>query len=924
MAVNYTGPIHVLSTDPRALLPPASSLTSGVGTFMATMTTSGDQILTSADVTTSSIFGTSSPITVTSTATHFAVSSGPSTGTAGGGFAILVTAEDQFNHIVPGYTGTIHLSSTDAHAVLSANTTLTNGFAAFAVNLTTAGLQTVTAVDTANNSINGQTVVTVVPGAPARFTVLSATLPSGFSPTGSPLGFTVTARDLFGNVATGYAGTVHFQSSDGTAVLPPDATLTAGVGVFNVNFNASGNQTVTVTDLSNPITGFSALVAVRGLVVSNFTPTPSGFIATFSKPINPLQINIYQSNITNNGPPDVTLVGPTGTVRGSLLIDPTDTTITFVKTDTVINGNFNPAGGLLVPGTYQVTLVSGATAFTQPGGPSNNLLLDGFNNGKPGGNYVATFNVIGSNAIVAGVPDFARGPDSTAPIDLPNTTSNGIPLALSSAAGVTSAVFTLQYNSALLQITGAFVNPSLGGTALILDPSSVPGTAVIDFVSPTPLTGVAVRLGGLTADVPLSAASMYGAKALLHFSKVQINGGLIPATATDALQVIGYLGDAVGDGDYSPLDATLISRVATNLDTGFAAFACLDPAIIGDISGGGTVNSTDVTLMNRIVAGIAVAQTPLIPDGLTIAPAGPDPLLSLPSSPLAVSGGTVVVPVDIDTARPTGSSGMMEAVLALRYDTSAFSVSAADVQLGSVPSAGSDWQLSAVVDPLTGEIGIDLFSGTPIAFASGGSLITHLLPHPRYRSGGVSIYRSREPGRSVRCPHIPHPGGGRAGSFCAAHGACWPVANRKCAGRGNQLAGDWSRPGFALWQRDPSTGRRTPSSTFRSLLLGPGHQRLFERHTRLVLECEPRRVAAGGFPKHSAAQCFPWLARMLRTTARYACPRPNQSTVKAPATCLMIRICKFNRGWTRESPWPAPVSLGCNGATKPRGKSSTC
>jgi len=35
---------------------------------------------------------------------------------------------------------------------------------------------------------------------------------------------TVTAFDQYGNIATGYTGTVHFGSSDGQAVLPDQIT----------------------------------------------------------------------------------------------------------------------------------------------------------------------------------------------------------------------------------------------------------------------------------------------------------------------------------------------------------------------------------------------------------------------------------------------------------------------------------------------------------------------------------------------------------------------------------------------------------------------------------------------------------------------------------------------------------------------------
>ena len=128
--------------------------------------------------------------------------------------------------------------------------------------------------------------------------------------------------------------------------------------------------------------------------------------------------------------------------------------------------------------------------------------------------------------------------------------------------------------------------------------------------------------------------------------------------------------------------------------------------------------------MNRLIAAYATPQIPQPPSGLVIPPTGPDPILSLPADLTATSGGTVTVPVNIDTARPAGSSGLMEATLALRYNPQLFSVTAADIKLGTVPNAGSGWQLGAAINPETGEIGITLFSTTPIQSTAGGSLVT--------------------------------------------------------------------------------------------------------------------------------------------------------------------------------------------------------
>ena len=55
-----------------------------------------------------------------------------------------------------------------------------------------------------------------------------------------------------------------------------------------------------------------------------------------------------------------------------------------------------------------------------------------------------------------------------------------------------------------------------------------------------------------------------------------------------------------------------------------------------------------------------------MPAGLSITPAGPDPTLTVDGGQWTVDGNALVVPVTIDTARPQGSSGMTDAILALR------------------------------------------------------------------------------------------------------------------------------------------------------------------------------------------------------------------------------------------------------------------
>ena len=177
-------------------------------------------------------------------ATHLTVTA-PSSTAAGAAFVFTVTAEDVFNNVATGYTGTVHFTSTDAQAGLPANSVLTNGTGFFAAILKTAGTQSITATDTVASGITGTSgPITVVAGAATHFAISApATVNSG-----TAFNFTVTALAAFNNTLTGYTGTVHFTSSDAQAVLPASSTLTSGTGTFSATLKTAGVQTLTATD----------------------------------------------------------------------------------------------------------------------------------------------------------------------------------------------------------------------------------------------------------------------------------------------------------------------------------------------------------------------------------------------------------------------------------------------------------------------------------------------------------------------------------------------------------------------------------------------------------------------------------------------------------------------------------------------------
>jgi hypothetical protein len=179
----------------------------------------------------------------------FAVASFPSSTKAGIAHTFIVTALNANGTIDTGYSGTVHFTSSDLQAVLPANSTLTNGVGTFQLTLETAGNQSIRATDPATGNMTGsETGIIVTPAAASNLVV--AGFPSA-STAGVAGSFTVTARDPYGNIATGYLGTVHFTSSDGKASLPANYTFTAGdagVHTFSATLKRAGTQSITATD----------------------------------------------------------------------------------------------------------------------------------------------------------------------------------------------------------------------------------------------------------------------------------------------------------------------------------------------------------------------------------------------------------------------------------------------------------------------------------------------------------------------------------------------------------------------------------------------------------------------------------------------------------------------------------------------------
>ena len=123
-------------------------------------------------------------------------------------------------------------------------------------------------------------------GIPDVATDLALTGPASTT-AGVAQSFTVTAKDKFANVATGYRGTVTFTSTDGSAALPSAYTFTAsdaGTHQFTATLKTAGSRSVTVGDgaLTNSTPGITVDAAdATTLAVTGFSnPATAGAAAT--------------------------------------------------------------------------------------------------------------------------------------------------------------------------------------------------------------------------------------------------------------------------------------------------------------------------------------------------------------------------------------------------------------------------------------------------------------------------------------------------------------------------------------------------------------------------------------------------------------------------------------------------------------------
>ena len=301
--VNYSGVLHVSSSDAQSALPADTAITSGRMTLRGI-------VLKTAAAQSISVSDAQAPTLTSVLPAAIRVQSGNTAALRLGGLAsvvqagqagpLTVLAVDAYGNATPNYSATVQFSSSDTLATVPANVTLQNG-AAISINgaLFTAGVQQWMAQDATHATVMGQQNIVV---SPATAGLLASTLVA--SPTGvpadnrTPSTLTATLRDAFGNAVPGMS--VSFSGA-GVNLAPATATTNmAGQATAGVRCDAPGSVSISAVfggsqALSTQV-GFSTTCADVGF--SAASPLSNGSSMSRSQ-------SVAMGDINGDGKPDV-------------------------------------------------------------------------------------------------------------------------------------------------------------------------------------------------------------------------------------------------------------------------------------------------------------------------------------------------------------------------------------------------------------------------------------------------------------------------------------------------------------------------------------------------------------------------------------------------------------------------------------------
>ncbi|MFI4990098.1 MAG: beta strand repeat-containing protein [Solirubrobacterales bacterium] len=283
-AISFAGPSNS-PTATKPTYPSPVSFTAGVG--QATLTLY-DAETTSLTASQTSISGTSGSFAVGAASAQSLTVPTPGTQTAGAPFEETLTAKDAYGNIATGYTGERAIAfsgpanSPNATAPKYSPASFSGGEGKVSLTLYDAQTTTLSAKDNLISISGSSGSFAVTPGSAAGFTMPTPATQTA----GAPFNVTLTAKDAYGNTATGYSGNqaITFSGPEASPAgeapkYPATVSFTSGEGKTpSITLYDGGSTTLTAKDGAS-VSGSSGTFTVNGLsTTSKFllsTPSPN-------------------------------------------------------------------------------------------------------------------------------------------------------------------------------------------------------------------------------------------------------------------------------------------------------------------------------------------------------------------------------------------------------------------------------------------------------------------------------------------------------------------------------------------------------------------------------------------------------------------------------------------------------------------------
>jgi len=342
----------------------------------------------------------STPISVTpAAATTLAIYiPPPTTMTSGSQFGLATEALDQFGNLATEYTGTVTLAlaNNPGNAKLSGPLTAASvggvaNFHAFITTETAASGYTLKASATGLTSVTTGPI-TVIP-APATHLVVITQPPSLVTP-GSAFGFIVAAEDDFGNITTGYTGSISVTVPAGSgASLAGTTTVTpvSGEATFSGLTLTESNGGVALSVASTGITG------VTTNVVSVTTPAQLAFAAstvTVNQSAGQAAIQVVRTG-GYQGAISVNVATSNGTAVAGVNYTPVNQVLSFAagQDSQMVMVPINGSSSISTPVTVNLSLSGPGTNATLGSQSTSTLVIQGVNQPPPAASLVTMQSV---------------------------------------------------------------------------------------------------------------------------------------------------------------------------------------------------------------------------------------------------------------------------------------------------------------------------------------------------------------------------------------------------------------------------------------------------------------------------------------------------------------------------------------------------